>query len=264
MLTVSRLDLTGEHAFGLLRVAEFPEQGPLLFSDLVDLKKHVEDPITLDLTLKPGVRVEGRLDAQVPRPIKNGRVVAGIKTGHNDYGNNWGWEATATIAADGTFVFESLPPDENLQLIAVCDGWISTSPTRAEVMKYAEANQFGVDYRGPMNGVVSPHLYRLKGAAIQPVVPMRRAANCEVHVADEANKPLGGAQVDFSPNQKWLNGGATFLGAGVDYATVMRGQLASGVHTANPNFQQFGKRFRAQDRCTGGRFGAKPARRGVR
>jgi beta-lactamase regulating signal transducer with metallopeptidase domain len=246
VLTVPRLDLTGEHAFGLLRVAEFPEKGPLLFSDLVDLKKHVEDPITLDLALKPGVRVEGKLDAQVPRPIRNGRVVAGIQTGHNDYGNKWEWEATATIAADGTFVFESLPPDENLQLIALCDGWVSTSPTRAEVMKYAEANQFGVDYRGPMNGVVSPHLYRLKGAVLQPVLPMRRAANCEVHVADEANKPLAGAQVDFNPNQKWLNGPATYVGAGADYATVMRGQLASGVHTANPNFDHFGERFRVQ------------------
>jgi hypothetical protein len=232
-------------------VAQFPEKGPLLFSDLVDLKKHVEDPITLDLVLKPGVRVEGKLDAQVPRPIKHGRVVAGIQTGHNDYGNNWQWDATATIAPDGAFVFDSLPSDENLQLIALCDGWVSRSPSRAEVMQYAEANTFGVHYPGPMDWAVSPRPYRLTGTAIQPVVPMRRAANCEVHVADEANKPLAGARVDFSPNQKWLNGGATYLGAAADYATVLRGQLASGVHTAKANFDEFGKRFSVQTDARG-------------
>ena len=46
---------------------------------------------------------------------------------------------------------------------------------------------------------------------------MQRAANCEVRVTDEANKPIAGARVAFNANQKWLNGGATFLGAGIDY-----------------------------------------------
>ena len=264
VLTISRLDLTGEHAFGLLRVAEFPEKGPLLFSDLVDLKKHVEDPITLDLALKPGVRVKGRLNAQVPRPIKNGRVVAGIQTGHNDYGNKWMWHAMATIAADGTFLFESLPPDENLQLIALCDGWVSTSPTRAEVMKYAEANQFGVDYRGPMNGVVSPISFGSKGRQSSLSCPCggRPTAKCT-----SPTKRTSRSRAHGSISARIRNGSTAeprFSAQGVDYATVMRGQLASGVHTANPNFRAVREALPRADRRAGGRFGAKPARRGDR
>ncbi|HEX4072811.1 MAG TPA: hypothetical protein VHX68_16640, partial [Planctomycetaceae bacterium] len=251
VLTVSRLDLMREYKIGLMRVVQFPEKGPTLFSDLVDLKRHVENPISLDLTLKPGVRVAGRLDSQVPRPVKNGRVVAGVRTGHLDSPNNWRWDATATVASDGTFVFESLPPDENLQLFAVCDGWVSTSPSRDEALKYAEADRFEVVYPGPLDWAVSPHVYRLNGAAIEPVVPMQRAAKCEVRVTDEANKPIAGARVAFNANQKWLNGEATFLGAGVDSVSVMRRQLASGVHTAKATFDRFSEPFVARTDARG-------------
>jgi beta-lactamase regulating signal transducer with metallopeptidase domain len=76
ILNIRRLDLTAQTTLGLLRVVHVPEQGPVLFSDLVDLKRHPEDAISLDLTLKPSVRVEGKLDRAVPRPVKNGWVIA--------------------------------------------------------------------------------------------------------------------------------------------------------------------------------------------
>ena len=104
------------------------EKGTVWFSDSIDLKQFTSDTIALDLRLKPGTRVVGRLADDVPRPVKNGRVVARIIHGADSW-SNWNWYAKAEIDTDGTFTFDPLPPDENLQMIAICDGWVSCLPT---------------------------------------------------------------------------------------------------------------------------------------
>ena len=76
------------------------------------------------------------------RPVKNGRVVARIVAGH-DVQNNWCWEAATEIADDGTFVLQSLPADENLQLIAICDGWVSSNPAEKEITEFEKRWNFG-------------------------------------------------------------------------------------------------------------------------
>ncbi len=88
------------------------------------------------LELKPGVRVEGRVDPKVPRPVRNGwvqlsvhaRTYAGpalpaaIATSiHSAY-----WQSYRPIAADGTFVFESVPEGE-AHVIAQGDGFASAA-----------------------------------------------------------------------------------------------------------------------------------------
>jgi beta-lactamase regulating signal transducer with metallopeptidase domain len=229
ILKIRRLDLTGPTRLGLLRVVHVPDRGPALFSDLIDLKRRPEDAIALDLTLKPGVRVVGRLDRAVPRPVKNGWVIVEIERGRNRYGQAWDWNVVASISPDGSFSFESLPPDENLQLVALCDGWISSSPTRAEVEAYSLLNQEKIPYLGRRADFVAARPYRVRGKTTSIEVPMRQSASCEVTVLDEGGHPIKDAVVAFSPNQRWIYG-ANLLGAAYDSLELMRMQLASGVH----------------------------------
>ncbi|HEY4258788.1 MAG TPA: M56 family metallopeptidase, partial [Schlesneria sp.] len=122
VLTIRRVDNTSKQAEGALRVVHIPDSGPALFSELIDLKPTPDQRIVVNAELKPGVRLEGQLGAEVPRPVKNGRVFATLAS-RVDAPIQGYWEAETEIAGDGTFVFESLPANEEAQLVAVCDGW---------------------------------------------------------------------------------------------------------------------------------------------
>ena len=128
LLTIRRVDLDGDEATRWLRIVHVPETGPTWFSDLIDLRR-VNYPFRLNLALKPGVRVEGSLGERVPRPVKNGRIVAEIIDGTDSW-SHWTWLASAKIDPDGKFVLESLPAEENLQLIASATAGSPAPPQR--------------------------------------------------------------------------------------------------------------------------------------
>ena len=210
VLTIRRVDTTGDHLCRWLRIVHVPAPGLPLYSDLIDLRLRAENPIRLDLIMKTGVRVLGHLAEEVPRPVKNGRAVTRILHGPTTWGT-WKWEAIAPIQADGSFLLESLPADEHLQLIALCDDWVSPSPTLAEAKTYAKENSFSeLEYVGPNSRFVYPRLYQLKRPVIHVTVPMRRTATCEVTVDDGAGKPIPDASVEFWPNQIFFNSGRKF------------------------------------------------------
>jgi hypothetical protein len=137
------------------------------------------------------------------------------------------WGSTAAIAADGTFVLESLPADETLQLVALCDGWVSQSPSASEVAAASAENAFQAQYRGPQANMIYSRVYRLEGPAIHPIVPMDPTANCEVTIHDQKGVPISGASVAFWPNQNWHHYGSNILGEGADSATLLRAQRTS-------------------------------------
>jgi beta-lactamase regulating signal transducer with metallopeptidase domain len=245
VVTIRRVDLDGEKASRWLRLAHVPESGPVLFSDLVDLKLRSEKHISLNLALKPSVRVEGELARTVPRPVKNGRVFAEIIDGHDAW-TNWWWCATAEVGADGRFVLDSLPADENLQLIALCDGWSSASPTVAEASAYSAENGFSVlNYHGPRANTVFPRLVRLTGSTVHATVPMLRTATCEVTVVDEDGQPLSGASVEFWPGEMVYNHASFILGTGIDCLDVVRRQLASGKHRTASDPRPLSRHFQS-------------------
>ena len=190
-----------------LRVIHAPGGQPVWFSDLVDLKQHVADGGTgqLSLTLYQGVRVEGKLADEVPRPVTRGTISASIIDGINR--PQWIWGDFARVQADGTFVFETLPRETNLELIAVCDGWTSRSPTVAEIdeyfQKYGRKRPPHFSGRG---GMVAASLYRLTGTVTKPVLAMQRTTNCEVTVVDPLGKPIEGVNLRITPFANWLNG----------------------------------------------------------
>ena len=194
-LVLRRVDLASDEPWRWLRIVHAPENGPAWFSDLVDLKQETGNPISLDVPLKPGVRVVGHLADDVPRPIKNGRVIPTIVNGSPSW-THWRWDATAEIAPDGTFELNSLPRVENLQLIALCDGWVSRSPSLDEVNDYVEKNHWhNLKYRGPNSTFVYPQLVHIGGLAANPVIPMDATATCEVTVVDEHKTPIANADI---------------------------------------------------------------------
>lgn len=230
VLTISRLDLTSEKASRWLRVVHVPDQGPVLFSDVIDLKQYSGDPISVEAVLRPGVQVRGRLSDEIPRPIRDGRVIAAVYSGP-DSSDTVFWGDVAEIAPDGTFVVGPLPADEDAQLIAFCDGWVSQSPTVAEVNAYVETHGFKL--RSPYGpdqhfGMLYPRLHRLSEPASPAVIPMERTSGCEVTVVDEDGKPIPEATVAFSQNQAFFRSGTFELGAGWDSLAIARTHLATG------------------------------------
>jgi hypothetical protein len=244
MLKIRRVDMASQNRAELLRIVHVPEQGPAAYSGLIDLKEHSGNPIFIDAAIKPGVRVEGRLDEQVPRPVKGGRVVAMIVTGEQR--SRWYFSAVTDIAADGTFVFESLPADENLQVIVICDGWISMSPTVQDIQAYQEKHKVE-DFANERQGgyMVFPQLVRLAGEVAKPTIAMEATAACEVTVTDEEGKPLPQVTVAFWPNQYLYNAGSTIVGEGSDMLSLVREMLKTGDHAPKISRDYVGKTYSA-------------------
>ena len=80
--------------------------------------------VRISVNMQPGIRLEGRLDDNVPRPVKNGRVLISVRPKEipawtnfaevddilKEFPNITFWRSYRPIAEDGTFVFESIPP----------------------------------------------------------------------------------------------------------------------------------------------------------
>ncbi len=229
-LTIRRVDLAAPPAERWLRIVQLPSHEEPRFSAAIDLKQYHTNPIVLEVALKPGTRVIGRLSDNVTRPVAHGRVLAFMVRG-SEYRTRWEWGATTDIAPDGTFEFPSLPPEENLQMIALCDGWVSSSPSLAAVQSYNADHGFPGDettrfYHGPMRDAVHPQLYRLTSETLHPVLPMEPTLSCEVTVLDQNDQPIEGASVFFQPNQRWFSGGAQHLGYEFDSLGDIRRRLA--------------------------------------
>lgn len=90
------------------------------------------------LELKPGYRLEGRLDAAVQRPVKNGGVIIWVRPSQVPHPRGMGdtvvsrlghfsfWNTHRPVAEDGTFVVESLPPGD-VEIVAWGDGFVSSN-----------------------------------------------------------------------------------------------------------------------------------------
>jgi beta-lactamase regulating signal transducer with metallopeptidase domain len=234
LLTIRRLDITSPQATRALRIVHFLESGPAWFSDLIELKPAANNLIVVNAELKPGVRLEGKLDVQVTRPIKNGRVFATLVSRQNALLQGY-WEAETAIAADGTFVFESLPANEEAQLVALCDGWVNSPPSPVELKGYSQRMGFKeIDEPNLDSGNVFPRLCRLNAAKIQTSIPMHRTATCEITVLDADGNGLAGAFVGFPVNQIYYQGGTGLIGNGGDRLAILRSELKTGQHRKTP------------------------------
>jgi hypothetical protein len=198
-------------ADGTLRIAAMPpgENTVLLvkldgerathFSRITDFKLALGEPKQIEVTLQPGIRIRGVLSDNVPRPVRAGRVKAwslGPAEVARDRVTWWTW---APIQPDGTFVIDSWPADEAIQLIALCEGFMATSGKAPEHVK----NPFDPG-KDPFS---RPQVFRPNGDE-QIELPMTPLVQCVITAVDEDETPVAGVFVQSCPNVGWWNGGS--------------------------------------------------------
>ena len=201
----------------VLRIVQIEEGQPVKFSKRIEVKPGTGSRVMLkDHQLSVGVRVEGKLDESVKRPIINGHVAARIHrrpaSDEQSRRNKWRWSDRAEILKDGSFVFESLPPDEVLQLIAVCHDWVPAKPILGDVLKHfpEEKDKLAADWGG------LPRILQLPaeaGKKMDVTLKMIPAKSVKVTVNDPEGSPIAGAKVLTNPNQYWFDAGSQLLGA---------------------------------------------------
>jgi hypothetical protein len=166
----------------LLRLVGLPDVGAATFSDVVEVNLASGESLEFRLPLKRAMAFHGQLDATVPRPVSNGLVVVNVCTSIENCSLPMQWRAEAVVMADGSFELESLPSGE-VELIASCDGFVSTNPPADERSRHARLPQ-----RFPTG---------------LGVIAMEIAAAARVRVLDRSGQPIVGAQIVFQPNVQW-------------------------------------------------------------
>lgn len=162
-------------------------------------------PFHFDLELKPGIRLEGRLDDRVPRPVRNGRVMIDVRPKEfpglqiiedfygleKKYGLREPWHSYRPIAEDGTFVFESVPPGE-ADLVVLGDGFASKSTGILQ-----NRTQEGLK---PNLGLSIPQSCPLVAPVTRVEVATEPTATLDVTATTKRGKPIEGVWVGMYPS----------------------------------------------------------------
>ncbi len=209
-VAVSSAIADGMHQIMLVQ----PESnGRHLFSDVqVQMFNKTSKPIVelKDVELLPGAEVKGALAAEVPRPVRNGYVISvSVPMPAND---SWDeklpsllYYDSTEIDQDGNFNFRSLPSTGEIQLIAICDGWVGQQETDSQF--------------------IVGETFEVEGNLSDVELKMQRTFDAKIRVIDEKGKPLAGVTIACSPNQLFNKGGSTWLGKRHDSLSSLRSQL---------------------------------------
>ena len=169
------------------------------FSKLTDVDLKPGEPVSMDVELRTALRVQGVLSADVPRPVRRGRVkVETLPPTRGDH-NRVSWFSWAPVQPDGTFTIESWPADERIQLIALCDGYHAKSGKAPDVA--AQPNNVQNDAHNRPQVFEPTEEGRIE-------VAMKPLARCAITAVDQDEKPIAGVKVVSWPNIFWWNGGS--------------------------------------------------------
>jgi beta-lactamase regulating signal transducer with metallopeptidase domain len=160
-------------------------------------------PFMLSLAMQPGIRLEGRLDQRVARPVKNGRVVISVRPKqfpayvvpeeggdlHSQYGQFEFWTSYRPITEDGTFVFESIPPGE-VDVVVLGERFASRNG--------GQPHNRGTRVSPLIIGV--PQAFALREPVTQIEVATEPTATLDVTVKTKSGEPVEGATVYTGPN----------------------------------------------------------------
>ncbi len=207
--------------FRVIHAPADPPHAPVLFSEVLDATAiEVTDRIArLDVPLFPGLRLSGTLSADVPRPLKNGHVVATVVAGDmipfdlfRQHARQYiSWNDVAMIDEDGKFEFSALPRNSQVELIAVCDGWLSKAKVE-DLADYDRIHQTEFQKSNKNWGAASTPVF-IERDDVAVTLNMIQTGQCEILVQDENGQPLDLAQIRFCPcHQTSIFG--TNLGAG--------------------------------------------------
>ncbi|MCH2202868.1 MAG: hypothetical protein MK102_12925 [Fuerstiella sp.] len=190
----------------ILRIIHLRSGEPARFSEAIDLSKYANQSriFVRNVEIHPGTRVEGRLDDQVSRPVRDGIVSVFVVNGRNE------WHDMASVSKDGTFTIDSLPRGEILQLTASCTGWVSSDPTLEELETVGMKEQASRLQRSR----VYPQVVHLDRDVVQPTIRMEPATTCRVSVIETSGAPVEGARVRLIPYQGSFDGRSHVFGHG--------------------------------------------------
>lgn len=188
---VTRRLSAGPHT---VRAVQFDTEGQAWFSDVVSITATSGVACELEVELKRGVTARGQLDATVPRPVQNGRVIAHVSPANSKPQDDPPeWHTWSAINSDGSFTLDSLP-EGNLEIVALCDGFVNKNGP----------GQFRFRY---------PQKYPLGSNDLTIAIGMEPTAWLEVVVTDDQGRPLKDAQVSAWPNVRYGEWSATVLGS---------------------------------------------------
>ena len=186
---VTRRLAAGPHT---VRAIQFDSNGSTWFSDVLPITAAAGQTNELVTDLKRGVTVRGQLDSAVPRPVKNGRVVANVwPPGSNPQNEPPQWHGWAAVREDGNFEISSLP-EGDLEIVALTDGFVSTNGPGQFQFRYPQKHSLGTN-------------------DITITIGMEPTARLEVLVTDDKGHPLKDARVMTWPNVRYGEWGAVIL-----------------------------------------------------
>jgi hypothetical protein len=182
-----------------------------------------DDPLShlILASLDIGVRFEGTIDPAVPRPIKNGRVVACATTPANSVRQSSAmvWTDVVPIQEDGSFLFPSMPRDCDLQIVSLCDGWRSALPD-------AEDNtRMNARYGGsltPTPRFSSGQTWLLERDVVKKTLRMTPTGSCRIRCLKADGTPLAGANVASYPNHYFHGGGSQVFAVSRRTADILK------------------------------------------
>jgi hypothetical protein len=185
--------------------------GEIVYSESLAFSAEKGKSYSFALEMKPGIRLEGRLDDKVPRPVKNGRVLINVRPKefppllvpeelgdlYEKYGYIRFWKSYRPIAEDGTFLFESIPPGE-LDVVVHGDGFVSKSIGQVKNRINSEL------VPGPSIGIPQP--FPLVAPVTRIEVVTEPTATFELTTRTKSGKPVEGVTVGLDPNVLRMHG----------------------------------------------------------
>jgi len=179
--------------------------GEIVYSDTMAFTAEKGKPCHLAMEMKPGIRLEGRIDDQVPRPVKNGRVMIDIRPkeypvlnvvedyydADKKYGGRHFWHSYRPISEDGTFVFESIPPGE-ADVVVLGDGFAS------KTIGQLQNRVNGALVKGPVMAI--PQAFPLVAPVTKIEVTTEPTATLEFTATTQSGRPIEGVGVGMYPS----------------------------------------------------------------
>jgi beta-lactamase regulating signal transducer with metallopeptidase domain len=179
--------------------------GEIVYSDTTAFTAEKGKPCHFALEMKPGIRLEGRLDDNVPRPVKNGRVMIDVRPkeypalnviedyydADKKYGGRHFWHSYRPISEDGTFVFESIPPGE-ADIVVLGDGFAS------KTIGQLQNRVHGALAKGPIMAI--PQAFPLVSPVTKIEVTTEPTATLEFTATTQSGRPIEGVGVGMYPS----------------------------------------------------------------
>jgi beta-lactamase regulating signal transducer with metallopeptidase domain len=178
--------------------------GEIVYSDTMAFKAEKGKPCHFAMEMKPGIRLEGRIDDQVPRPVKNSRVMIDVRPkeypvlnviddyydADKNYGGRDFWHSYRPINEDGNFVFESVPPG-TADVVVLGDGFAS------KTVGQLQNRVNGSLVKGPTMAI--PQAFPLVSPVTKIEVTTEPTATLAFTATTQSGKPIAGVGVGMWP-----------------------------------------------------------------